>query len=228
MKNNTLVLFDIDETLIDSGKAGVRALNRVFKELYGIDEAFKDIRMAGMTDIQILREGLRAHGLPERNGEISILASKYLSFLSQEIENPWRHIKPGVIDVLETLVKYSIPAGLLTGNLEQGARIKLSPFDLNRYFPTGAFGSDDEDRDRLLPIAIKRFYKLGVEVKPEDCIIIGDTPRDVRCSKIHNARCIAVATGPYTKKSLVEAGADIVLESLEELIPYAGSIRDLI
>lgn len=211
-----LVLFDIDETLIDSGKAGIRALNRAFMELFDIKDAFKKIRMSGKTDTQIMREGLRGHGLPEMDGEVELVIQKYLSTLREEIENPWRKVKSGVFEFLDALIKNSVPIGLLTGNLETGARIKLKPFGLDRYFPAGAFGSDDEDRDMLLPIAIRKFSQLGVNTTPERCIIIGDTPRDVRCSKIHNAHSIAVATGPYNKESLTDAGADLVVESLTE------------
>jgi phosphoglycolate phosphatase-like HAD superfamily hydrolase len=215
-QKDRLVLFDIDETLIDSGRAGTRALNRAFFELFGISDAFRDIRMAGMTDIQIMKQGLRVHGLSSMNGEVDAIVQKYLEFLAEEIENPWRKVKPGVFEFLDTLRRDGITSGLLTGNLEQGARIKLRPFGLDRYFPAGAFGSDDEDRDRLLPVAIKRFSMLGVNVSPERCIIIGDTPRDVRCAKAHNARSIAVATGPYSRGSLMDAGADLVVDTLNE------------
>jgi len=211
-----LVLFDIDETLIDSGRAGTRALNRAFLDLFGIEDAFRHIRMAGMTDIQIMKEGLRVHGLSSMDGEVDAIVRKYLEYLAQEIDNPWRRVKPGVFDLLEALKKEGIPFGLLTGNLEEGARIKLRPFGLDRYFPAGAFGSDDEDRDRLLPIAIKRFSMLGIDVSPERCVIIGDTPRDVKCAMIHGAGSIAVATGPYTRESLLDAGADLVVDTLKE------------
>ena len=79
--------------------------------------------------------------------------------------------------------------GLLTGNLEKGANIKLSAFGLNDYFLDGAFGSDDEDRDKLLPIALGKFAQKGFEFGLEDCIVVGDTPRDVQCAKIHGAHC---------------------------------------
>jgi phosphoglycolate phosphatase len=107
--------------------------------------------------------------------------------------------------------------GLLTGNLEPGARIKLEPFSLNQYFPSGAFGSDDEDRNNLLPIAIKKFEELvRKKIDTDECIIIGDTPRDVECAHIYGAICIGVATGPYLLDELIEAGADYVLKDLSD------------
>lgn len=213
---NKLILFDIDETLIDAGKAGTRALNKAFAELFGIEDAFKNIKMAGRTDIQIMKEALSLYGLSDGNGRVNDVINQYLSNLRKEIENPWKKLKPGVFEILDDLVSKSIPLGLLTGNLEAGAKIKLTPFRLQKYFPAGAFGSDNEDRDKLLPIAVRKFSELGVNATPERCVVIGDTPRDVQCAKVHNAFCIATATGPYSKEALADAGADIVVENLEE------------
>lgn len=227
MIRDRLVLFDIDETLIDSGKAGTRALNRAFLDIFNIKDAFKGIRMAGMTDIQIIKEGLRVHDLPCMNGEVDTIIKRYLELLTIEIDNPWRNIKPGVFEFLDALRRDGIPIGLLTGNLEEGAWIKLKPFGLDGYFLTGAFGSDDENRDRLLPIAIRRFSKLGINVSPERCIIIGDTPRDVKCAKVHGARCIGVATGPYNRESLIDAGADLVVNDLRERENCINFIRSV-
>lgn len=213
-----LLLFDIDGTLIDSGEAGTRSLNLAFLELFSIRDAFRDIQMAGKTDIQIMKEGLLRHDISV-DGNLPRIIESYLKNLRREIINPWRHLKPGIKELLENLSeRKDIHLGLLTGNLEQGARIKLEPFGLNKYFPTGAFGSDHEDRNSLLPIAIERFKLLtGKEFKPEDCIVIGDTPRDVYCSKPYGARCIAVATGPYKVETLKKTGADVVFENMENV-----------
>jgi phosphoglycolate phosphatase len=222
-----LVLFDIDETLIDAGRAGTRALNNTFIELFNVKNAFRDIKMAGMTDLQIIKEGLRIQGLAEKNGAVDMVVIRYLELLAKEIENPWKKVKPGVFEILDTLAGESVPIGILTGNMEEGARIKLTPFGLNRYFAAGSFGSDDEDRDMLLPIAIRKFSILGINTIPEKCVVIGDTPRDVRCSKVHGAHSIGVATGPYSKDSLKDAGADIVVDSLEEKDSCLGFINNL-
>ncbi len=225
--NNTLVLFDIDETLIDAGRAGTRSLNISFNELFDIEDAFKDIKMAGMTDIQIMKEALKIHSLSNNNGEVDALKSKYLENLSKEINNPWKTIKPGVPEILDSLTGTSIAMGLLTGNLEAGANIKLGSFDLMKFFSEGAFGSDHEDRNSLLPIAIDKFSKIGISTVPEKSVVIGDTPRDVTCAKIHNAHAIGVATGPYSVDDLKEAGADLVLEDLSDkdtCMDYINSI----
>lgn len=212
-----LILFDIDGTLIDTGGAGSRSLNLALKELFSIENAFKNISMAGKTDIEIIKEGLVKHGiLVERN--IDVVVEVYLRYLKNEILNDQKHVKPGVYELLNKLkVSRDVALGLLTGNIERGARIKLEPFMLNEFFPSGAFGSDHDDRNKLLPIAIKRFeglYSRKIEIY--DCVLIGDTPRDVECGKIYGAKCIGVATGPYSTEHLIKAGADYVVEDLTD------------
>jgi phosphoglycolate phosphatase-like HAD superfamily hydrolase len=212
-----LVLFDIDGTLIDSGGAGVRSLDLALNDLFSIENGFHGISMAGKTDTQIIKEGIMKHGL-SANGTIDAVIKAYLNYLRREINNDRKHVKPGIYEVLEELKPLQdLGLGLLTGNIEQGARIKLEPFRLNEYFPSGAFGSDDEDRNNLLPIALKRFEELFQQkIEPDNCIIVGDTPRDVECAHIYGAMCIAVATGPYSYDDLIEAGADYVVHDLSD------------
>ncbi|HAM51829.1 MAG TPA: hydrolase [Nitrospiraceae bacterium] len=220
-----LFLFDIDGTLLDSGEAGTRSLNLAFEELFSIQDAFKEVRMAGKTDIQIMKEALRKHGLDSEDGNIGPICKRYIKHLLKEIENPGRRVKRGVKESLKMLSDTdNIHLGLLTGNIEAGARIKLSPFSLNSYFPFGAFGNDDEDRNRLLPIAVDRFRCLSNKaIDYGDCFVVGDTPRDVECAKIHGAHAIAVATGPYPYESLVQSGADMVLRDMTEMVSVSLS-----
>lgn len=212
-----LILFDIDGTLIDSGGAGTRSLNLAFKKVFSIENAFHDISMAGKTDTQIMKEGLMKHNI-STDGNLGIVIDSYLKHLRKEINNDRKRVKPGIYEILEKLnLMRDAALGLLTGNIEPGARIKLEPFNLNRYFPAGAFGSDNEDRNRLLPIAVKRFEKLCQrKIDIDKCIVIGDTPRDVYCAKIYGAMCIGVATGPYPTDELIEADADYVLKDLSD------------
>ncbi len=224
-----LILFDIDGTLIDSGGAGVRSLNLAFKKVFSIENAFKGISMAGKTDSQIIKECLQKHGLSE-NGEFGTVIEAYLYHLRIEINNNKKHVKPGIYDILNSLSQTkNVSTGLLTGNIEKGARIKLEPFRLNEFFPTGAFGSDHEDRNQLLPIAVKRFtnlYKTGIDIKK--CMVIGDTPRDVECAHIYGAISIGVATGPYSIEELIEAGADYVVQNFSKPYDFLETIFNLI
>jgi phosphoglycolate phosphatase-like HAD superfamily hydrolase len=224
-----LLLFDIDGTLIDTGGAGSRSLNLSFEEIFSIKNAFKDITMAGKTDIQIMKEGIRKHNLPYNDKIIQKIVETYIKNLSIQINNNNKHIKPGVKDLLELLSRESsnYAIGLLTGNIEEGARIKLGAFGLNHYFPSGAFGSDSEDRNELLPIAVEKYKKiLGIPIKFKDCIIIGDTPRDVYCAKPYGASCIAVATGPYSYGELLRTEADIVIKDLLDTRTVIKKIKE--
>lgn len=217
-----LLLFDIDGTLIDSGGAGTRALNLAFEEVFPIQNAFNGISMAGKTDIQLMKEALRNHGLNHENASIEALCQSYLRHLSIQINNPQRHLKPFIHKTLTLLsATKDTVLGLLTGNIKDGAKIKLGPFGIDQYFSIGAFGDDDEDRNRLLPVAVERFRDLyRDDIDYRDCIIIGDTPRDVECAKVHGAIAVAVATGPYPYETLLETGADIVLKDISGLIPF--------
>lgn len=211
-----LLLFDIDGTLISAGGAGTRSLNKAFEEVMGIKEAFKNFEMAGKTDIQIIKEGLKLLGIEPSQYLVEELIQSYIKFLQIEINNNSKHLKPGVRDFIElNLSNFGYPMGLLTGNIEKGARIKLEPFGLNPLFPFGAFGSDHEDRNQLFPLAINRFTeKFQKKIDFSQVIVIGDTPRDVACAKPYGAKVIAVATGPYSVDELKETEADIVVENL--------------
>lgn len=217
-----LLLFDIDGTLIESGGAGSRALTLAFKDVFAIRYAFSGINMAGKTDIQIIKEALSIHGLPFKDGTIPLVIERYIKHLSCEINNNEIHVKPGVIDVLDVLEKAEgYWAGLLTGNIQDGARIKLNALGLGNYFTCGAFGSDHEDRNKLLPLALKNFTdRTCMDVSYSDCTVIGDTPRDVECSKPYGAKSVAVSTGPFSYETLMETGADHVVTSMKGVLNF--------
>lgn len=224
-----LLLFDIDGTLVDCGGAGSRSLESTFAEMFGVQNAFEGISMAGKTDPQIIRESLTRHGITH-DGLIPKLLNIYISNLKTEIIKTDKSIMPGAREALDAVS--SLPnrflSGILTGNIEAGARIKLGAFGLEGYFRAGAFGSDDEDRNMLLPHAVKRFESIaGSCISFRNCIVIGDTPRDVECAKLHGAACIGVATGPYSFKELEKAGADFVFNTLEKTCALLDAIKSL-
>jgi phosphoglycolate phosphatase len=212
------ILFDIDGTLLDSGGAGTRSLNLAFEEIFAVKDAFRSISMAGKTDPQILREGCLLHNIDCSNGYIPEFFRSYTGHLRENIVKSTGHVKPGIREALrEIQTQKGYVLGLLTGNIEAGARIKLGCFGLSAYFNVGAFGDDDEDRDRLLPVAVDKLCKQNsVQVSFRDCVVIGDTPRDVSCSKPYGAFSVAVATGPYPAGALIEAGADVVFNDLSD------------
>jgi len=210
------VLFDIDGTLIDPGGAGRRSVTKAFYEMFSIRDAFAGASLAGKTDIRIIKEGLARHGLPADDEILSSIVSRYVAILKGEITNPKGHIHAGVMEVLDALRETDgYLLGLLTGNVERGARIKLGAFGLSDYFQVGAFGDDSEDRNSLLPIAVEKLRTMtGIDIGYKDCIVVGDTPLDVACSKPFGAISVAVATGPYRYESLAKTGADYVLRDL--------------
>jgi phosphoglycolate phosphatase len=221
------LLFDIDGTLIDSGGAGVRSLNLAFEEMFSLRDAFSTVSMAGKTDPQILGEALTLHGIKSQNGVVPEFYRAYLRHLTEQIENGEGHVKPGMREALDILMdRKDFILGLLTGNIEEGAAIKLEHFCLRSYFVAGAFGSDAEDRNRLLPVAVEKLScATSIKVPFTDCVIIGDTPRDVDCAKPYGAFSVAVATGPYSSAALSAAGADVVFEDLSDTKAFLSVLQ---
>jgi phosphoglycolate phosphatase-like HAD superfamily hydrolase len=214
-----LILFDIDGTLIGSGGAGARSIVRAFQHLYGIENAMKGVDPNGNTDPRIFREALEKNSPIPRDFEQEYprILQKYLEYLEEEVlKAPNAHIKPGILELLETLsTTPGVFLGLATGNVERGARIKLQVHDLNRFFPIGGFGDDSEIRQDLTRIAVEKAEKLyGQTFKGRDVFIIGDTPRDIDCGRALEGVCIAVATGSISRDELLACSPDYCFEDL--------------
>lgn len=219
-----IFLFDIDGTLMDSGGAGRRSLDNAFASVCGTIKAMDRISLAGKTDPQIIKEALTANSIPADKNTVTRIERSYLSHLEREILAARKHLKPGIPALLEEIAASGrSPIGLLTGNLELGAEIKLGSLGIRSYFSFGAFGSDHEDRNELLPIALRRYGELtGRDASPSDCIVVGDTPRDVECAKPYGATVVAVETGYSTADELRAAGADAVLKDLSDIPAFLG------
>lgn len=218
MTSKTVLLFDIDGTLVLTGGAGQRAMARAFEELFAIADGFRDIPMAGRTDTWILSNAAAAHGiLPE---DLTRFHDTYVTHLERELDppNPRKLIMPGVRPLLDALAsRDDVYLALLTGNYQKAARLKLEHFDLWRYFQCGAFADDAPDRNSLVPKAMERIRACGgPAVSPADVIVIGDTPHDVACARIAGARGVGVATGPFSVEQLRESGAEKVFEDLSD------------
>jgi phosphoglycolate phosphatase-like HAD superfamily hydrolase len=216
-----LVLFDIDGTLVLTGGAGIRALSRAMEEVLGRAVALDDIPLAGRTDWSILIDSVRKAGREMDDALFVELRDRYVERLAEEIQHRGRGVKavmPGIRELLDELdARPDVLVGLLTGNFEAGARIKLEHFDLWRYFPCGAFGGDAADRNALVPFAVQRARSCGLgEIAPADVLVVGDTPSDVACAHAADAIPVAVATGGFTVDQLRESGADIVFKDLSD------------
>lgn len=215
-----LVLFDIDGTLISTGRAGTRAMNIAFEEMFGVSNGFENVKMAGRTDPAIIREGMRVAGVNSNNGVFGRYQRTYLRHLAAQMEtSTGKRVMPGIAEILEKLSRdRSVVVGLLTGNMQEGAQIKLEHLGILRYFEIGAFGSDHDDRNRLLGFALDRYRLLTHrEIEPADAMVIGDTPHDIECSKPFGATAVAVATGPYSTEVLATHDPDHLFPDLADV-----------
>lgn len=217
-----LVLFDIDGTLVLTGGAGIRAMNRAGEALLAVPDLLDGIQVAGRTDWIILHDALRKRGRDLDHALFATLRDAYVANLREEIlarGEGTKAVMPGIPDLLPALQSHpGVFLGLLTGNFEEGARIKLEHFDLWRYFRCGAFGDDAADRNALVPFAVERARGCGLgDVPFEDVFVVGDTPHDVACAHAVGATPIAVATGTFSVEQLRDTGAPIVLEDLSDV-----------
>ena len=217
----SVLLFDIDGTLVLTGGAGQRAMSRAFADLFAIPEAFRGLAMAGRTDTAILSDAAAAHTLSP--ADLADFLDVYAGHLATELERPVpdgarKGIMPGIRPLLDILAsRDDVYLALLTGNYERTAQMKLAHFDLWRYFPCGAFGDDAPERNDLLPRALARIAEFGGSVvSPARTVIIGDTPLDVRCARAGGARSLAVATGGHSVEELRTSGADVVFDDLSD------------
>jgi phosphoglycolate phosphatase-like HAD superfamily hydrolase len=216
-----LILFDIDGTLVLTGRAGWRAMNRACAVEVGHDRALDGVEFAGRTDWSILGDIMRKHDRPMDRPMLDRLNRRYVAHLAEEIQLPGTGVKdvmPGIRTLIDALERRDdVALGLLTGNFVEGARIKLQYFDLWKHFPFGAFGDDAADRNDLVPVAVRRAREAGIAgVEPSRVMVIGDTPNDVECARVAGATPVAVATGSYTVEQLRETGAEIVFQDLSD------------
>ena len=216
----TIVLLDIDGTLIRTGRAGSRAMNRAFEDLFGISGAFDGVEMAGRTDKWILDDAASRAGVDLTGDNFQRFRDRYFARLTDALREPTpgKGVLPGVRRLLETIdTRDDVFAALLTGNSEDGARIKLQHFDIWKFFRCGAYGDEVTDRNHLFEIAVQRAHACGApRQEPGDVVVVGDTVLDVACAKAAGARSVAVATGPCDVETLRKSGADVVLRDLND------------
>jgi phosphoglycolate phosphatase-like HAD superfamily hydrolase len=220
-----VVLFDVDGTLVDTGGAGRRAMVEAFRTIFRVeraDERTAKVYFAGSTDPTILEDLADSLDVPrdELRRRETELCEAYYAALQGEMANGDGNggVLPGVEPLLrESEADSDCFVALVTGNLERGARIKLSPFGLNRFFPVGGFGSDHRDRSRLARIAAQRVAeRFDREVTPADVVLVGDTPSDVEAARANGYTAVAVTTGWSLREQLDALGPDALLDSLAD------------
>jgi len=201
----SLLLWDIDGTLVDTDRAGERALLHAVRDLYQLDWKNQlPIDLRGRTDRYIFTELLNHIGHEVGLDEENRLRDAYLSLLATTLPEGKGRLHPGIQAALDAIHAHpEIHQGLLTGNLEEGARLKLSHLGIWRYFEFGAFANDSANRNELGPFALRRARALlGIDFSPRNVFIIGDTPHDIACGKAIGAKTIAVATGTFSVAEL--------------------------
>jgi phosphoglycolate phosphatase-like HAD superfamily hydrolase len=221
-----LVLFDIDGTLIDTFGAGRRSLEHAFRHVFGVDgiaTLAAEVRFEGKTDPILIAEMARAAGVDESHvaerGEE--MTEAYLAALREEMSrhDPRRRLRPGVEPLLRNLhPRSNVYLGLLTGNIEHGARLKLEAFGIHSYFRAGGFSSDHPLRSEIARIAREKMTAAcGVAFEVGRVFVIGDTDHDVLCAKANGFRSIAVPSGWVSAERIAAAGPDVVLPDLADL-----------
>lgn len=216
-----LVLFDIDETMITSDGAGRRAISKVLKDRYDIDPATIKLSMSGKTDPQILTEIMTEAGFAREEIESAIpsMIEEYLEHLETEIRETKHYIvHDGVEEVLAALsTMENAFLGLLTGNVERGARMKLERFKLNHHFPLGAYGSDSASRLDLPHVAkLRADAHFKTTFEPREIVVIGDSIFDVLCAKHYGAVSLAVNSGRTTREELEAHSPDHLFPTLAD------------
>ncbi len=227
----TLVLFDIDGTLISAGRSGYFALEKAIVEILGAPKGLEGIRLDGNTDsnaiLQICKRDRVPHPFPPgawggcfgdpSPDKLKRFKRKYTEILKSEISDKG-HIKPGVSKLLKELEsRPEVTLGLVTGNFREGAEIKLMRFGLWKYFRIGAYGCEHPERSELVRLAIKRAEeKSGIRFESQSITVVGDTIYDVRSCKPWGVNCLAVGTGSASTLELQNEGATWTVQDLSE------------
>ena len=227
-----LLLWDIDGTLIRGARSASQAFVAALRETYQLPDEIAAISYAGKTDQQIVRETLALHHIHEHAVDQHLAAFQQVYIrefsgletqLKQEIE-----ILPGVRQLLQTLQPVATHA-LLTGNVQAGARLKLEAAELSHWFnwSVSAFGSDHEQRNQLVPLALQRAAMAGIPATLATTLVIGDTPYDIACAKAGGVRVIAVATGSFDRDELATHKPDALLDTLDDTEAVARLVKRL-
>ena len=215
-----LVLFDIDGTLVRTGHAGTQAFAKTFATEFDLHHGAERMKFAGRTDVSLVREFFKIHGLDESPAHFDRFFARYTFWLDHILGDSNGHACPGVFELIRDLQALPNPPmlGLLTGNIQLGAEIKLRHYGLWGNFVMGGFADDHEDRNYIAAAALERGRRvIGQDLQPQEIIVIGDTIFDVRCGKFIGAKTLAVATGGATLKELKPCAADWTVADLTQI-----------
>jgi phosphoglycolate phosphatase-like HAD superfamily hydrolase len=218
MPRKKLFLFDIDGTLLLTGRAGEHALRLALRDRFGVEDDLATISFAGSTDGAIARQMFESNAIPVTPENVADLFDGYIHHLALELPRRDGQVLPGIVGLLEELhARPDCVLGLLTGNLARGAELKLSHYGVWDFFEFGAFADDHVDRNKLGPVAHARAVeKHGISFDAREVYVLGDTPRDIDCARAAGFVAVAIATGSYTKEQLAEHRPDFLFEDLSD------------
>ncbi len=231
----SICLFDIDGTLLRTGGAGQKAMERALTDVFGVPEPWEDIPAAGRTDRAITHDLFTYHELAPNEQQWAEFQTVYFRHLSSTLAELEGAVLPGIQTLLNHIAtRPDVSMGLLTGNFREAARIKLQHYAIDQHFAYGGYGDHHHDRDDVARVAYAEACRhLEREVDPSAICVIGDTPSDVKCARAIGARAIAVATGMFTVDELARSQPDelyedfsspeLFLARLDQLLPPPGS-----
>jgi phosphoglycolate phosphatase len=222
-----ICLFDIDGTLVSSGGAGKAAMEAALRSAFGADRGCDGIPFSGRTDRAIGRDLFQRHGIDETPANWQRFLEAYLGHLPDTLAGHPGRILPGIVALLERLQAHGdVRLGLLTGNIRDGARIKLGHFGLYHHFAFGGFGDLHLDRDDVARAAWQTVRERFPDIRTADCTwVIGDTPLDVCCARAIGARVAAIATGWHPLEELAQAKPDLLLQDLSDPTPFLARLH---
>ncbi|WP_043711015.1 HAD family hydrolase [Corallococcus macrosporus] len=213
----TVLLFDIDGTLVTTGGAGRRSMEAAFEKLHGRRDACDSFAMSGMTDRAIVRQAMRIIGVEDTTEAIDAVIHAYVTHLAEEVhkvDDARYRVFPGMREaVKEARSLPGFAVGLGTGNVREGARVKLERVRIYDQFDFGGFGCDNEDRTELIRCGARAgAARLGAPLEECRVVVIGDTPKDVHAARGIGAECIGVGTGTFAAQALLDAGATVAFQ----------------
>jgi phosphoglycolate phosphatase-like HAD superfamily hydrolase len=228
VSKRTIVIWDIDNTLLYTGGAGSVAMARAFHELYGVEDAFGRVEFSGRSDRAISRDAAVDHGISGQAlaAELVRFVDAYVPQLAVALQEVRGALMPGILAILSRLdARQDVVQGLGTGNFRRTGIAKLQRYDIAAYFPgaVGGFGDDHESRDEIIRIGIARVQNGG---GPDRVVVVGDTPHDVTAAKANGAYALAVATGRDSIEGLLSCGADAALSDLTDTDGVMSLILD--
>lgn len=211
-------LFDIDGTLISSGGAGRVALEEALAAAFRVRQSIDRLQLSGRTDRAIVRDLFQLHGIEESLGNLQRMLAAYLQLLPECLARSKGKVLPGIASVLDQLGATSdVAVGLLTGNIRDGARIKLGHYGLAHHFPFGGFGDHHFCRNEVAKEALAAVHeRFDGSIRSENICVIGDTPLDIACARVIGARAVALGTGWHSLDELAAHQPDLLLADLSD------------